>query len=254
VKRRDFIKFLAPLIFAIVTSNLKVEAYTISITGDFDSIKVEEGHIISEKGGNYNLADLPYSQDIVGVITDTPEIAIFEKDNPNPKYIAITGNSLVKVSNVNGNINVGDYITVSETPGIGMKATESGYVIGKALESFESNNKNEQSTIRVGLDIKDVIITPNSPRNLLKVMTNGNNRPFIYPVEALRYVLAGILTVISFTLGIYSFIKISVNSVQAISRNPSAKDDIKRETRKSFKFTSIVIFVGLVISYLILVV
>jgi hypothetical protein len=44
---------------------------------------------------------------------------------------------LVKVSTENGKIKPGDYLTSSYQPGIAMKATKPGRVIGIALESFD---------------------------------------------------------------------------------------------------------------------
>jgi len=42
----------------------------------------------------------------------------------------------VKVSTINGAINKGEPITSSSIPGVGMKATEAGPTVGKALEPF----------------------------------------------------------------------------------------------------------------------
>lgn len=39
----------------------------------------------------------------------------------------------MKVTTINGDIASGDFITTSDIPGVGMKATEPGRVIGKAL-------------------------------------------------------------------------------------------------------------------------
>ena len=43
------------------------------------------------------------------------------------------------VTDENGMINQGDYLTSSSTPGTAMKATKWGRVIGIALEPFDSN-------------------------------------------------------------------------------------------------------------------
>ncbi|HYF05474.1 MAG TPA: hypothetical protein VEA59_04855, partial [Patescibacteria group bacterium] len=56
--------------------------------------------------------------------------------------VALSGRAPVKVTNENGNIQVGDYITSSaKFPGYGMKATRSGVVIGQAIEAFEANGE-----------------------------------------------------------------------------------------------------------------
>jgi len=50
--------------------------------------------------------------------------------------VALVGRVPVKVNGEGGPIAVGDLITSSPTPGVGMKATRAGYVIGRALTAF----------------------------------------------------------------------------------------------------------------------
>jgi len=86
----------------------------------------------------------PYDTKVVGVVSD-PETAalIIGGSHPNDvnrddvKPIAIAGRVLVKVSTENGPIEIGDLLTSSSQPGVAMKATESGRVIGMALEAFD---------------------------------------------------------------------------------------------------------------------
>lgn len=47
----------------------------------------------------------------------------------------------MKVSTKNGDILPGDYITTSDIPGVGMKATEAGRVIGKALTGLSGSGE-----------------------------------------------------------------------------------------------------------------
>ena len=56
-------------------------------------------------------------------------------DNADYALVGLNGQIPTTVSVVNGPIQAGDAITVSEVSGVGMKATTSGYVIGYALES-----------------------------------------------------------------------------------------------------------------------
>ncbi len=46
----------------------------------------------------------------------------------------------VKVSNENGEIAVGDLLTTSSTPGVAMKATHDGQIIGNALNAYSGNS------------------------------------------------------------------------------------------------------------------
>jgi hypothetical protein len=54
--------------------------------------------------------------------------------------VGLLGKLPVKVSLENGPIKIGDYLTSSNHPGVAMKATEPGRVIGIALESLEQCN------------------------------------------------------------------------------------------------------------------
>jgi len=56
--------------------------------------------------------------------------------------IALAGRVPVKVTTENGPINVGDPITSSSIPGVGMKAVKSGAIVGKALQSYDNSDPN----------------------------------------------------------------------------------------------------------------
>jgi hypothetical protein len=61
--------------------------------------------------------------------------------------VALNGRVPVKVSSISENILAGDYITTSGESGKAMKAVKAGYVIGKALESW--NKGSGSSTVMV---------------------------------------------------------------------------------------------------------
>jgi hypothetical protein len=83
-------------------------------------------------------SDFGYQSNLVGVVSDnyadftSTGYNIREQDNP--KSVALSGRVLVKITNENGVIKAGDYLTSSATqPGKAMKATRPGMVIGMAL-------------------------------------------------------------------------------------------------------------------------
>ncbi len=76
--------------------------------------------------------------------------------------VIITGRSQVKVTNENGNIQPGDFLTASATrPGFAMRATQAGTIIGQALESMNDDEGIVTSFIKPnsfnGLAIEDQI-------------------------------------------------------------------------------------------------
>lgn len=76
-----------------------------------------------------------YDAQIAGIISTRP--GFLAGDNlPGHVPVALAGRVPTKVSNENGAIKVGDPLTTSSTPGVAMKATEPGQIIGFAMEPF----------------------------------------------------------------------------------------------------------------------
>jgi hypothetical protein len=83
-----------------------------------------------------------YQPDILGVVsTDPGFVAGAYTENSYP--IALIGRVPVKVSTENGPIRTGDYLTAASIPGYAMKATLSGRVIGKSLETLDASKSSE---------------------------------------------------------------------------------------------------------------
>ncbi|MBI4458027.1 hypothetical protein HY633_03635 [Candidatus Uhrbacteria bacterium] len=86
------------------------------------------------------MSTAPYQREVIGVVSNnygdftSAGYNIDDKDNPMP--IALNGRVPTKVSAENGPIKVGDPITTSSKPGVGMKATRPGMIIGYALNSW----------------------------------------------------------------------------------------------------------------------
>ncbi len=84
----------------------------------------------------------PYDNTVIGVISTTPGSLLGawleEEDFPGQiRPLALNGRTSIKVSTLNGVLNRGDAITTSVLPGIGMKSTQPGQIVGKVLESFD---------------------------------------------------------------------------------------------------------------------
>lgn len=119
---------------------------------------VEPGDVImttntyaTSKDGKYQVpvvakTDSTYNSNEIGVISETDPHTdetnltgnnVYDSDHPMP--VALNGRVLTKVSTENGDIAPGDYITASSTPGVGMKATKAGEVIGRAMQSYSAS-------------------------------------------------------------------------------------------------------------------
>jgi len=85
-----------------------------------------------------------YDTSLTGVISTDPGVLIGTTSTDNPPAgsksypIALTGRVPVLVTDENGPVEVGDYLTSSATmPGFAMKATHTGITIGQALAPFD---------------------------------------------------------------------------------------------------------------------
>jgi hypothetical protein len=85
-----------------------------------------------------------YDPHLLGVVSTKPGITIGGDDLRllfgKPVFVALAGRVPVMVNNENGPIKVGDYLTSSSTPGVAMRASKAGPVIGQALTAFDSSN------------------------------------------------------------------------------------------------------------------
>lgn len=81
----------------------------------------------------------PYDQSVLGVISTKPGLVLgyYGTEGTKTEPVALSGRIPVKVSSQNGKISPGDYLTTSSIPGVAMKATKAGAIIGTAMTSFD---------------------------------------------------------------------------------------------------------------------
>ena len=101
--------------------------------------QVVDGEIISYDGESMSKSKKAFDPNIYGVAVKNPALAVMDLNNEASMYVATSGKVLVKVSAKEGAIKVNDLITSSEDPGVGVKASSEGVVLGVALESFDGS-------------------------------------------------------------------------------------------------------------------
>ncbi len=82
----------------------------------------------------------PYDNQVLGAVSTKPGKILddgFGAGYGRPIPVALVGRVPVKVTTENGPIRPGDLITSSSVAGVGMKASKPGYVLGRALTSFD---------------------------------------------------------------------------------------------------------------------
>ncbi|MDQ3158881.1 MAG: hypothetical protein M3P98_01970, partial [bacterium] len=84
-------------------------------------------------------SDHAYDSNAFGIISTSPSLTMGTLDDPgtSPVMVAFSGRVPVKVTTENGPIKFGDLLTSSSTPGVAMRATKAGQVIGQAMSEFD---------------------------------------------------------------------------------------------------------------------
>lgn len=212
---------------------------------------VQDGAIIVSADGKYSLGRSEYDSRMVGVVSENAAV-VFEIEGQDNKPVVANGNSYVLVSTANGPIRKGDLITSSTKPGVGMKADKSGYVVGSALEDFTSSNPNEVKKINVALNIKYVSFQNQATQNLLDILNLTAVATTEEPTTVFKYFLAGLILVISFVIGFFSFGRIANTGIEALGRNPLAGKMIQLGIMLNVIITVAIIASGVVMAYFVL--
>jgi hypothetical protein len=219
-------KFFLLLCFLLlaISGNAFNQTNAASIGYYFELIdnEAEIGDIVAQTDEGIIRTDTPYDSNLFGVIGEPPVLG-FYKPTPQTVPIITSGEALVKIIEADSIINKGDFITSSETTGKGQKATQSGFVLGKALENFNE----EKGLLKIDVNVHYAHITPPdmSPRALFSRIFKAMGEPENIP-EVLRYIFALLLGGGSFLLGFFAFIKALRKGLEAIGRNPLAKRSI----------------------------
>lgn len=223
----------------------------VSVT--IDEGEVQDGDLICTNEQKLVLCANEYDSTIMAVVSQTPAVYIENVTVENSTPVVNSGKAYVRVSGASGPIHRGDYITSSTKPGVGQKATRSGYVIGTALEDFDANSADTEDRIQVEIGIKPAIVSEGVRGNLLETLRQGLSSIYLTPISALRYILAMIIIIVSFTLGFVYFGRVARTGVEAIGRNPLAQVSIQLAVIFNVVLTVVIAAAGLGLAYLILI-
>lgn len=183
---------------------------------------IEEGDIVSQSQRGITKSNIPYDSNLVGVVGKNP-VMVFGKKSKNTLPVIFMGETIVKVTNKNGAIKKGDFITSSSIPGVGQRATQSGIVIGKALEDFDKTD----GKIRAEINVQFANITPSKIpfKNIFGKLLESATLPQNFP-DFLKYTFALLIGGLSFLAGFLAAIRSLQKGIEAIGRNPLAKRSI----------------------------
>lgn len=250
-----------PLLFLLILifSNQRSAFAQTSDSSDSMAIPIEisdknikDGDIITATSKGYKLSTYSYDPSIYGVVNDTPAVYVRDVTGKSKLVIPI-GKTLVRVSTRNGAIKKNDFITSSLIPGVGEKADTNGFVLGTALEDYSNKNPNAIGKIAVSVNPHYNATFISVRTNILQNIKAVAGAPLLSPLTTLRYLLAALVTIISFVLGFVYFGRIARSGVEALGRNPLAARIIQLGIVLNVILTAGIIMLGVGIAYLILI-
>lgn len=231
------------------------------------------GHVVGLNPNDTNKVETintDRNEEALGVVVRSIDTALTLTDEQTGVFVSDNGRFEVLFSDVNGDIEIGEYVAVSSIRGIAMKSdTSQPFVIGRAVEpSNFGDPQNVLSTAAVvgadGVDIEvaigrilvDLDIKPNpfaadnnnAPEFLVRISEQVAGKP----VSALRiYAGLAIILVASTIAGtlLYSAVK---SSIISIGRNPLSKKSVLAGLAQVVIISVIIFLSGLFAVYLIL--
>ena len=114
-----------------------------------------------------------YDQKIFGIVSTQPGLVLDDGAQYLKAKVALAGRVPTRVSTENGVIERGDYLTTSSIPGVAMKATRPGQMVGKALESYSADGIGK-ITVFVNVSFAD-------PKNVLANLDIDTDGSLIVP-------------------------------------------------------------------------
>lgn len=245
--------FVILLLFLLMPREVFAEnnSVGVAITIPVSGADVFDGAIVCSTDKGYALCDNPYNPNMYGVVSLNPSI-YFDSSEIGSYPIVSTGKVYILVKGGQNPIKIGDYITSSDSQGIGQKSLKSGYVIGSAMEEFNETDNSKTKKILVSMSIKPAILSQQAGTNLIQMIKEGIDGAFLSPLSALRYVVAGIIVISTVIFGMMHFGKIAKSGVEALGRNPLAGKMIQFGILLNVLMTIGIMISGLAIGFLIL--
>lgn len=215
----------------------------------FDKEAVDGDLLVTSSQGLVR-ANKSYDSSLFGVFNSEPLVVYRSGEEGQP--VIRSGIAEVNVTNSGGPISLGDYITSSSNPGKGQKATDSGYVIGVALESLDG----AEGKIRVAIKIEFAELgTPRFAARLFSFIARALLENVDDPKkigELIRYIAAGLIVLLSFTFAFLTFSRSVSKSIEAIGRNPLARNTIQLTLILNLLLMVVTAIIGVVASVLII--
>ena len=213
---------------------------------------VKDGSILSNSQNEAILSTTPYDPQVLGIVSQDAAILINNASSKNAVPVIANGNVYVLVSTQQGNIKKGDYLTTSTIPGVAVKATDAGYVLGTALEDYSNSDPKQSELIAVNLNLHYFNTKPTFIGTLtdilkLALLPSKNGTSPLW-----KYIIAAVVVLASFTLAFMTFGRTAAKGVEALGRNPSASKIIHLGIIFNVGIVVVIVAAGLAVAFMIL--
>ncbi len=234
--------------------------------------QMQRGMLVSLKDGDTTKvepADPDNAKRLHGLIVDANDSPVTLSNDTQKIFVATVGRYEGLVSDQNGGIKQGDYITVSKVRGIGMKVdTKSVNIIGKAMEDFDGktnvlsttdlkDNAGVTQKVNIGRIKLDIGIGANplaKPEDVnlpgfLKRATESIAKKTVSPLRVYISVAILFASVVIAGSMLYAGVR---SSMISIGRNPLSKQSITKSLFQVIVTSFIVFIIGIFGVYLLL--
>lgn len=243
------------------TEQVGIETTTIFEVADQEAV---DGDILTATQDGLVRSSIGFDNKVFGILQDNP-LLVYRETEVNGKPVIRSGVATVNVTTLNGPISYGDYLTSSQIPGKAQRATESGYVIGIALESFDGadaetiegpNGQVSLGQVKIAVRIEYAELTnPRFAGRLFSFIGTALLENISDPRQfgqIVRFIAAGLIILLSFTFGFLTFSRSIAKSVEALGRNPLAKTAIQVSILINIVLLVVTGLIGIVASILII--
>lgn len=213
------------LVTTTSAQNTSIEVTSVYQVADKDAV---DGDILVSSDKGFVRASKPSDSKLFGILQIKP-VVVFRNGDETAKPVVRSGVAQVNVTNNNGPIKYGDYITSSSKAGKGQKNTQSGYVVGMALGTLDAKTTSGQIPVAIKVEYSGAT-SPQFASTLFGFVGTSLLENVSDPKSlglVVRYLAAGIIIILSFSFGFLTFSRSIAKSVDALGRNPLARNAIQ---------------------------
>ncbi len=225
-----------------------------------------DGDILASTENGLARATTSSGNQLFGVLQLNPLI-LLSTSSDNTKPVATSGTPIVNVTTLGGPIKQGDYISPSTIAGKGQKSVGDGYVLGVAQADFDGSGADTttvdgqqiaagQIPVAIKIDYSGSSDVGQGVNGVLTSLSSAFLNNLQDPegfFEGMRYLIAGLIMFVSFVFGFFTFSRSIPKAVEAIGRNPLAKNSIYFSIMMNIVFTTVTIGVGLIAAVVIII-